>query len=75
MTEYIVHIFDVEDNGCVKGKTEQITVIYAKTDEEAKEIAEKLRQDRNEKEPLPIHKDWGEVEYLCNVFKDDVQIW
>ena len=69
--EYIVHIFDVDNKGSIIGATEQITVIYAETDDQAIEIAERLRKDRNEKEPLPENKEWGKVEWLVHVIKND----
>ena len=70
MAEYIVHIFDVTENGCIIGETEKILKIFAENDEQAIQMGENIRQDFNKTEPLP-DREWGKVEWLMHVLKDD----
>ena len=71
MAEYTVHIFDVDNNGSTIGATEKILKIFAESDEQACQMAENIRQDFNKTEPLPENKEWGKVEWLMHVLKDD----
>lgn len=71
MAEYEIHIFDVDNKGCIIPSSMQVTIAHFNTDKEAIELSEKLRQERNIKEPLPINAEWGKVEYLSHVWKGD----
>ena len=71
MKKYIIHIFNVDENGIIIPESIQVHTIECDSDEKAVEQGETLRQLRNKKEPLPKDKFLGDVEYLCDVWNTD----
>lgn len=66
MQEYIVHIFDVTDNGCIIGETEKIYKIFAENDDIAYNEAILMKQKIDKIEPLSNNEKW-----CMHLLKDD----
>lgn len=60
MNKYIIHIFNVDDNGSIIDETMQTHKIFCQNNDEAQKQGEILRKERSLKEPLPTHPLWGQ---------------
>lgn len=63
MTQYLAHIFDVDDNGAVICSTETVHKYECPTDEDALNVGNSIRQERDKTEPLQSGEN-----YICNVW-------